>query len=188
MYYTIYKTTNLLNGRFYIGCHKTRNLDDNYIGSGKYLLLAIKKYGKENFIKEILYTFSTPKEMYAKEAEIVTKEFLLTENTYNLKVGGFGGFDYINSTGKNVHHKGMHISRKNLICGSALIERLKQKNKYDEYIKNKSEAQMGKKNSQYGTTWVWNQSHGNKSIKKELLGEYINQGWEHKYVRTRKPR
>ena len=47
-----------------------------------------------DFLKEsneVLFVFDTPEEMYAKEAELVNEEFLLNENTYNLKQGGFGG-------------------------------------------------------------------------------------------------
>lgn len=97
MFYTIYKITNLLDGKIYIGAHKTKKLDDAYMGSGKYLKSAQKKYGMDNFKKDILFVFDNPEEMYAKEAELVNEEFLMNENTYNLKVGGFGGWDYANT-------------------------------------------------------------------------------------------
>ena len=42
-YHFIYKTTNLLSGKYYIGMHSTDNLDDGYLGSGYRLRLAIKK-------------------------------------------------------------------------------------------------------------------------------------------------
>lgn len=91
-YFAIYKTTNLINNKIYIGAHTTRNLDDRYLGSGTALNKAFKKYGKQNFKKEILMLFDTKQEMYENEAILVTKEFINKQNNYNEKVGGFGGF------------------------------------------------------------------------------------------------
>jgi group I intron endonuclease len=97
MFYLIYKITNLINGKIYIGSHKTMDVNDSYMGSGKYLIRAQRKYGIENFTKEILFIFDDPIKMYEKEAELVNDDFLSEASTYNLKRGGFGGFDYINS-------------------------------------------------------------------------------------------
>lgn len=105
MYYTVYKISNKIDGKIYIGSHKTRSLDDGYMGSGKYLKYAQEKYGIENFTKEILFIFDAPDLMYAKEAELVTEEFIALENTYNIKLGGNGGFDYLNDNMLNNSNK-----------------------------------------------------------------------------------
>lgn len=60
----VYITTNLINGKQYIGDHSTNNLDDHYLGGGVYLNRSIKKYGKENFKREILEQFGTKKEAF----------------------------------------------------------------------------------------------------------------------------
>ena len=80
-FYTIYKIINLINGKFYIGAHKTKNINDNYMGSGIGITRAIKKYGIENFDKEILYVLESEEEMYALEKEIVNEEFKKRDDT-----------------------------------------------------------------------------------------------------------
>ena len=96
MYYTIYKTTNKTNGKFYIGKHETKNINDSYMGSGRVLKDAIKKYGKENFIKEILFVFETREEMNQKEKDLITEDFVNRNDTYNVGVGGEGGSHFKN--------------------------------------------------------------------------------------------
>jgi len=104
-YYTIYKITNIVNNKIYIGKHITNNLKDGYMGSGEFLLSAINKYGIDKFKKEFLYKFKTEKEMNNMEKKIVNKEFLSRKDVYNLRIGGDGGWDYINNKLKNHNTK-----------------------------------------------------------------------------------
>lgn len=97
VFYTIYKITNKINGKIYIGKHQTQDLNDGYMGSGKLIKNAIEKYGIENFEKEILYQFETEKEMNIKEADLVTEDFVKEETNYNLCPGGKGGWGYNNT-------------------------------------------------------------------------------------------
>lgn len=90
--YYIYKTTNLVNGKIYIGYHASNNIEkDTYLGSGHLLKRAIEKHGKKNFKREILFEFDSQEEATTKEREIVNEEFIEREDTYNLCLGGFGG-------------------------------------------------------------------------------------------------
>ena len=88
MRHTVYRTTNTVNGKIYIGAHATQDPHDSYLGSGSAITAAIKKYGRAAFVKEVLFDFDTRKEMLDKERELVPMEFCLREDTYNLKVGG----------------------------------------------------------------------------------------------------
>lgn len=97
MFY-LYKITNLVNGKIYIGVHKTSNLEDGYMGSGVRLLRAIEKYGINNFTKTILAIYESKEDAYRAEAKIVNEEFLARKDVYNLNTGGKGGYFYVNQT------------------------------------------------------------------------------------------
>lgn len=87
----IYLTTNLINGKKYIGKH-FGEINDDYLGSGKLLQRAINKYGKENFKKEILYLSKDNNENNQKEKEFIAAfNAVKDENFYNLAEGGDGG-------------------------------------------------------------------------------------------------
>lgn len=87
-YHYLYMITNKVNGKIYIGIHSTMNLDDGYSGSGLLLKRTFKKYGINNFQKEILEFYNTRKELAEKEHELVNEAFAESDNTYNLVVGG----------------------------------------------------------------------------------------------------
>lgn len=88
-----YRVDNLVNGKYYIGkrsCFGNPE-DDPYLGSGKNIRRAIKRYGPENFKKTILAEFDTEEDAYLCEAELVTKDVLLDPMCYNICLGGIGG-------------------------------------------------------------------------------------------------
>lgn len=89
-YNYFYKITNLINNHFYYGIHSTDNLEDGYMGSGHRLHRAYKKYGQNNFIKEILKYFDTREEALDYEEEIVNEDLLKNNDCYNEVLGGGG--------------------------------------------------------------------------------------------------
>lgn len=188
MFYYLYEIKNLINNKIYRGVHKTNDLNDGYMGSGKVITAAIKKYGIENFTKVILEQFDTSAAMYAREDEVVNKEFLARDDVYNLRRGGLGGFDYIHQSdsvrawrskgGKQVHslmkenktgqyaddfvspfsNRELQKQLRKLASSPKAIE--KKKRTYAEIG-----HQQGDKNSQAGTMWITNDLE-NKKIKK----------------------
>lgn len=91
--YTVYKITNTINGKIYIGCHITLNPNDYYFGSGLLITKAIKKYGKHNFSKEVLFVCPSRESMYKKEIELIKKY----KPYYNIAEGGVGDFKVLKS-------------------------------------------------------------------------------------------
>ena len=91
-YHYVYITTNLINGKKYVGDHSTNNLNDNYIGSGIIVKGAVKKYGKENFHREILKLLPTKEEAFdAQEEYIKIYETHVSQGGYNVSWKGGSG-------------------------------------------------------------------------------------------------
>lgn len=183
MLYTVYKITNKQNGKFYIGCHKTKDLQDKYMGSGTVIKRAVIKYGEDSFDKDILFVFPEPQEMFEKEKQLIAE----LNPDYNLHEGGLGGFDYINSNNLRAKYKdwpeeskqsqaraaskvGKSLSQEHFVKMSLEGKRAidikypdgiwkgkKHKEETKRLIgKANSKHQAGKGNSQYGTMWVTN--------------------------------
>ena len=203
MFYYLYKITNLVNDKIYIGVHKTANLNDQYMGSGKVLSAAIKKYGMDNFKKEILEFFSSEKEMFLREKEVVTEDFILREDTYNLRRGGSGGFDYINKDKELIRKRNKKVAnirdftnQRNSIRKTSKTESYRKKMSIikEEFYKTNSGGFLGKthtteskkkisasnkgrgageNNSQAGTMWITNGADSKKISKDAVIPE----GW-----------
>ena len=91
MKYFIYITTNKVNGKKYIGQH-TGSLNDEYVGSGELLKRAIKKHGKENFVREILAIAEDKEALDVLEKYYIEKHNAIANSLfYNLTEGGTGG-------------------------------------------------------------------------------------------------
>jgi group I intron endonuclease len=78
----IYKTTNLINGKIYIGQHQRDEFDSKYYGSGKILLRALKKYGKENFKVEVVCWIRK-----FERLDIAERQFIKAFDSRNPKIG-----------------------------------------------------------------------------------------------------
>lgn len=87
-YHIVYKTTCLVNGRYYIGCHATDDLNDGYLGSGPELKKDIARFGKSAFVRETLYECSSLKEAALKEREVANRDVVNDPNCYNQQIGG----------------------------------------------------------------------------------------------------
>lgn len=201
MFYTVYKITNKINGKFYIGKHQTLNLSDNYMGSGKLLQRAYEKHGIENFQKDILFVFDNADEMNKKEKELV----VINEHTYNLCPGGHGGFGYINSNKLNRYATHKEKSIENLTKGSQQLKEYFASGKHPELMKNVvnkwmkekypkgvwkgkkhkdatiekmkgHNRQVGSKNSQFGTVWITDGKE-NKKVSKNDIDKYLMLGY-----------
>ena len=91
-YHIIYKTTCLVTGRYYIGMHSTDDLEDGYLGSGVRLTRSVKKYGRDQHVREILECLPTREAASDREKELITEDLRADPMCLNCGVGGLGAF------------------------------------------------------------------------------------------------
>jgi hypothetical protein len=182
--YIVYKTINKINGRYYIGYHKQKSEDfDHYYGSGNLLKRAIKKHGKENFIREILFSFHNKEAATLKEKELVTLELVLDENCYNIRIGGDGGNTRIGKTKEELE----------LIKKKYLITKLRNNKKDSLEVREKKKLAAKNRIKLFPHTLPHNKNrkHEGKALEnmrkaaKNKLGEYywINNGISTKLIK-----
>lgn len=196
-FHFVYRTTNLVNGRYYIGKHSTRVLEDRYLGSGKRFWRELNKYGRENFTREILFFCETAKDAFAKEKEFLTDEVRLTEQCLNLQPGGGGGFkdkehmmkcskagneakalkmqddEYareFSHTMRVLRIGNNHFDKSLRFTGKKHSDETKEKIRTVNSVK-----QAGSKNSQFGKQWIYS-IELNKSIRIDK-DQPIPSGW-----------
>lgn len=145
MHYYMYQIKNIINGKVYVGVHKTSNLEDGYMGSGKAITSAVLKYGIENFTKTVLETFESSDQMFSREKEIVNEEFLSRTDVYNILRGGSGGWDHARKFIKDPSLNGKigaSVSNTKENRQKKSISMVRENPMFDEDIKNKQRVSL----------------------------------------------
>ena len=159
----IYKTINLINGKFYVG--KDTHNNPNYYGSGKRLKLAIQKYGLENFKKEIIEICDNLQQLNERERFWI-KELNAISEGYNISLGGDGGNTISNNPKKYEISKKISESNKGRFIGKTNTKETRKK--ISKALKGRF---VGDKNPNYGR----NHSEDTKNkIRKRALGRVVS--------------
>lgn len=193
----IYKTTNKINNKIYIGkSSKSINESMDYFGSGVLISAAIKKYGIDNFSKEILEEVSHEDINHREKFWIAYFNSRDLSIGYNLSDGGDGGdnskfINYVDpeykrkisnaQRGEKNHLYGKKYTRDELIKMKFIKmgedNHMFGKHHSEERKQLLSEAMTGDKNPNYGKVWCVEKCAKNKSGKKMFKSTGIPDGW-----------
>lgn len=166
----IYKTTNLINNKIYIG--KTTTEDPNYYGSGIVIKQALEKYGKENFKREIIDQADSPDEL--NEKEIYWIKFYDSCNRdigYNRSHGGDGFIGITEETIEKIQKSRSWYKHHSDETKQKMSDASKGKPKSDAHKKALSEAWEKRKIEKPCTEET--RKKRSKSLKGKNKGKYI---------------
>ena len=168
----IYLTKNNINGKMYIGkrIYKNENEDKKYYGSGFLIKKALKKYGKNNFTKEILCCCENKDELNEKEIYYIEMfDAFNDKNFYNLTKGGEGSTG-VSRFGENNPFFGKHHTKETI----EIIRNIHKGKKLNEHHKNiLTNSQKGKPKSK---EWIESVSGKNSY----WFGKHLSEETKHK--------
>lgn len=196
--YIVYLTVNKINGKIYVGVHKTNipNKFDGYLGNNVWVRKSgkkfpnpqtpfqrsVSKHGYDSFTRHTLFVFSTAEEAFKREAEIVTTDFIKSHKNYNAATGGLGGgIAYILKPIHQYNTQGVHIKSYNL--STEVLELIETADNKDLVWANIVSCTKGFAKEAYGFRWSFKlKKHLPKQpeIKLQkvhqysLTGEYLN--------------
>lgn len=189
MYGYIYLTTNIVNNKRYIGQHRSKTFDKNYIGSGVLLLKAVEKYGRENFTTILLEECSTDKELNEREVYHIAKyDATNSDDFYNIARGGEGHTCEPWNKGKKGVQRTTQKQLDALKAGRELPASNKLKQQLSERrrgiivseetrkkLREKAKSQQVRLT---GRVWIYGASTDTyKRVKPEELDSFLNEGW-----------
>lgn len=152
-YYLVYKITNVVNNKIYVGKHYGFD-DDKYFASGGLIIQrAIKKYGKRNFIKETIKKY--------KSLEKVNKG----EKYWIKKLNSF--------------HPNDHPNRNEIIKKISLGGKNRWKNSSAKFKRNHSESRKGNKNGMYGKIHT---NNSKKEMSEKIKKKWKNIDFRNKII------
>jgi hypothetical protein len=200
-FHFLYKTTCVVTGRYYYGIHSTNNLDDGYLGSGRRLRYSVRKYGKDKHIREILEFANDRKAIFAREAEVANLNEVAKKDCMNLSVGGQGclmpsenkrGFanpawcsentELLDKWRAKGRKKALQVLEQKRETGwraqgfTGRVHTDKTKHLIGSKI---SKTQLGNKNSQFGTLWMFSlEEKASKKVDTTSVEEMERRGWQ----------
>jgi len=173
MIYTLYKTTNIINNKFYVGVHTTKDLGfgtdtykDQYIGSGKTVDKALKKYGRDNFLVEVIAYFEDEKSAYLAERFIINQEYLdiMKDIVYNITTGG-------NKPPKLTRESAIKAQRTRVLNGNGISgdkNPMRRQEVREKAIANHKDF-SGKNNPNYGNTPFLGAKWANNGVRNKRI-------------------
>lgn len=144
--FTVYKTVNISTLEYYIGVHKTQNLNDRYYGSGIRILRSIKKYGIDNFRKDILHIYDNAEQAFLIETEILDN-CLDDKKCLNLARGGKGGANFAGRKHSKESINKIKLARSKQIMSDETKAKISEANRKRK-ISDETKAKISKKAKQ----------------------------------------